>query len=402
MTKHNLFASLTLFMMACAPSVSPRDKPIVDPLAPNQPAVFDEESADIVYFDWSSLPGPKLTEASTRSGQSHPLVSLIYSDNQLAVAPDGRTIAFSYYTYVGKPGRFTLDTITPGMDAPRLVLDVPNGVVQPAWSPDGKQLAFVSFANDMPYRWNIERIGSDGAGAEVLASVEAGPAVAPAECIAPRWSPDGREILFAGRRAGSNGTLWAVDVATHAVRVVFAPEGAQSESCRGEWSHDGRRVAVTWWSDTDPTHHLQVVTATGGSGETVALQSPPNPDDHVENGAAKQWSPDDSQIAFVAFDPTPSDAVLRTVRVADRQLTTLDHRQGDGAFGNPQWSCDGQTLAYERHYLQMGGSKISIVDAAGGVPRTLPGDYGHGQQWLCRSRSNDSDLRGGNIKITPQ
>jgi len=108
-----------------------------------------------------------------------------------AWSPDGKTIAFVsdrgglQYIYLmdadgGNPRRLTTN------EFPELA---------PAWSPDGSQIAFYSGNNDVT---NIYVVGADGSGTVNLTNQESG------YNEDPTWSPDGTMIAFWSSRSGDN------------------------------------------------------------------------------------------------------------------------------------------------------------------------------------------------------
>ena len=120
---------------------------------------------------------------------------------------------------------------------------------QPAFSPDGKQIAFRS-----------ER---DGGGIFVLGIAGGPPRRLTDFGYNPAWSPDGKEIALAtegvedpGSRK-TNSDLWRVAVATGAKRPIVGSADAVQPS----WSPHGQRIA--YWG------------LPPGSAERVLLTVPP-------------------------------------------------------------------------------------------------------------------------------
>ena len=69
---------------------------------------------------------------------------------------------------------------------PRQLTSSKEGATQPAWSPDGRQLAFVRTVDEKPQVFVMAAAGGEG---RQLTRYKHG-------ATAPKWSPDGRQILF--------------------------------------------------------------------------------------------------------------------------------------------------------------------------------------------------------------
>jgi Tol biopolymer transport system component len=93
-------------------------------------------------------------------------------------SPDGKVLAFSALTHL------YLAKLPEG--SPQRVTQTDAGEYQPAWSPDGKWLAYATWANEEGYLW---KVASDGQGAPIkVASL-------PAYYSHPAWSRDGSHII---------------------------------------------------------------------------------------------------------------------------------------------------------------------------------------------------------------
>jgi len=94
-------------------------------------------------------------------------------------SPDGKRLAFSALTHL-----YTMDL--PG-GTPRRVSAADAREFQPAWSPDGRWLAYVTWSVEGGHLWKVQ---ADGASAPVRLTR------APAFYTDPAWSPDGERIVL--------------------------------------------------------------------------------------------------------------------------------------------------------------------------------------------------------------
>ncbi len=113
----------------------------------------------------------------------------------------------------------------------------------PAWSPDGKSVAYLSDASGEYQLMIQEQSGKDKAKAYSLAS---SPSTAPSFFFAPLWSPDSKKILVGDVRLN----LWLVDVASGKVTLVDkdeygGPNTSGGRSVGGAWSSDSRWIAYS-------------------------------------------------------------------------------------------------------------------------------------------------------------
>ena len=228
----------------------------------------------------------------------------------------------------------------------------------PRWSPDGRQLAFLS--NREGEQNQLYVIPAEGGEARRLTSLDrgAGPAV---------WSPDGTTILFSAR--------------------VFVETPPEDKEERKRWEQRPKVVTRAHYKDdgqgyTFDTHsHLFTVPADGSS-------EPKQITDGDFNDRAPAWSPDGRRIAFSRtrnglMDYNVSDIwVVNVDGGNERRLT-----ENVGRATSPSWSPDGRTIACYGNDDQtegFGGSPVRVwlvpaeaPDTPGqaGEPRNLTKDY---------------------------
>ena len=157
-----------------------------------QPYVSFSPDGQTVVMSSSSEPSSmEIFTVPVTGGDGTRLTDNSAKDFMPAWSPDGKTIAFVsdreglQYIYLmdadgGNQRRLTTN------EFPEL---------SPAWSPDGTQLAFFSGNNDVT---NIYIVGSDGAGTGNITNQESG------YNEDPTWSPDGTMIAFWSSRSGDN------------------------------------------------------------------------------------------------------------------------------------------------------------------------------------------------------
>jgi Tol biopolymer transport system component len=134
----------------------------------------------------------------------------------------------------GLQGLATIDSIPLDGGQRATVIEARGAAYQPAVAPEGSEIAAVigdlsCIGKDCPQQLRLYR---DGVESKVL--VESGAAAAPA------WSPDGKRIAFVWDRDGSM-AVWTVDVATGEVaQVSRGPDDSEPA-----WSPDGTEVVFS-------------------------------------------------------------------------------------------------------------------------------------------------------------
>jgi serine/threonine-protein kinase len=198
-------------------------------------------------------------------------------DNQPAWSPDGRRIAFSR---VGGGGVDIFIMNADGSEQTRLTNQTAAGPMAhgATWSPDGKRIAFQSFV-----RPDIYVIAVDGTGLTNLTN-------RPASDGSPAWSPDGHRIAFTSNRDGNDEIYVMNTDGSDPVRLTFNARSDRSPrwNLSPDWSPDGRQIAFA--SDRDGDEEIYVMNADGTG--LVRLTFNPGED------GKPSWSPDGRQIAF--------------------------------------------------------------------------------------------------------
>ncbi len=180
-----------------------------------------------------------------------------------AFSPDGKLIA-----YVADDGKTSSIGVADaeGHDWPRRVPVEADFAADPAWSPDGKMLAWLE--------WSVPNMGWDESRV-VLYHLETGErrvvmGESEVSCAQPRWSPTGKTLAFLCDKGGYL-NLWRAsgDGSSPAPWLEEAFEHGYpqwgSGNCTYGWSPDGRQIALS--RSEDASLKLRVLDVNEETGE---------------------------------------------------------------------------------------------------------------------------------------
>lgn len=143
------------------------------------------------------------------------------------------------------------------------ITNLPSGACQPAWSPDGQRLVFISPCRgqeDVYLNTSLFLINADGTNATPLDA-------SPGGNFDPTWSPDGTTIAFTSLRTGQMEIFTINPDDPSSIKQITS--GAQRvESRMPSWSPDGtqlvyvvKRIGVyqIWTMNSDGSDQVQII-----------------------------------------------------------------------------------------------------------------------------------------------
>ncbi len=291
--------------------------------------------------------GARPTEATPVTG-AKPLRRRIWLAAVLGVLVlVGAPLAYRYFKTEPKPAELPLNIVPFTSSAGE------KGFA--AFSPDGNAIA---------YSWNGEKndkpdiyVKLVGAGVPLRLTTD------PGEDLSPAWSPDGRFIAFI--------RLSKVGDAYYLVPALGGPERKLADSYRKslefgnflEWSPDGKFLVVA--DRMSPQDRLRLLLISTESGERKVVASPTDP-----FVASPRFSPDGKALAFVAGPGfLAQDVYLVPVSGGEPKRLTFDKRTIRGLA----WTTDGKGIIfasdrgglYNLWRVPVSGGTPELVSAAG-------------------------------------
>lgn len=192
-----------------------------------------------------------------------------------AWSPDGTQIAFSSW----RNQVHNLYVMPADGSALRQLTTSPQSDHAPAWSPDGQRLCFRRDTADPALNWELFVIGADGSGETNVTNN-------PANDADPAWSPDGERIAFTSTRAENRWCLYTMRADGSDVQLLSkTPNGYVYPA----WSPDGRRIAFA--GAVDSHYEILVIDADGQNEQRLTQLGGLN--------TFAAWSPDGRHIAFL-------------------------------------------------------------------------------------------------------
>lgn len=247
----------------------------------------------------------------------------------------------------------------------RQLTDEPKYDGEPAWSPDGKRITFVSYRDlkQIPergvIRGEIYVMSADGTNPiNLTQSVERPDGVS-------SWSPDGKQIAFTSAELLNKDTLANSDI------FVMDADGGNPRNLTNhdaldqtpDWSPDGNWIAFS--SNCDGNWEIYVMNADG--------TNPINLTNHPAKDGRPDWSPDGNQIAFTS-DRDGNIEIYAMNADGTNPINLTNHPAEDNRSA---WSPDGTRIAFDSNRDGDGNIEIYVMNADGTNPINITQNPDH-------------------------
>jgi TolB protein len=231
-------------------------------------------------FGRRQLVGYKMPASrGTMRGAAHRAADMIYEKLTGIKGVFGTKVAYVTARQQGQQRLYSLIVSDQDGENEHTIMESNDPIMSPAWSPDSRQLAYVSFeGNKSSIVVQTLRTGN-------RFQVSSKPGINGA----PAFSPDGRKLVVTLGGIDGNLDIFVLDITSRQTRRLTTHRAIDTE---GTWSPDGRHIYFT--SDRSGGPQVYRVSANGGTPERITFEGSYN--------ARPRLSPDGTRLAMVHND----------------------------------------------------------------------------------------------------
>ena len=222
----------------------------------------------------------------------------------------------AYVVRTGK--RFTLHVTDADGEGGQVALASPEPIISPAWSPDGKQLAYVSFETQKAVVW-VQDLSTGQR--RIVASFRGSNS-------APAWSPDGTRLAVTLSQDGL-AQLYTLPTAGGPPVRLTSSNGIDTEPV---YAPDGRSIYFV--SDRGGGPQVYRVSINGGSAERVTFAGAYN--------ISPAISPDGQQLAFITRQGNAYRLMLQDLAAGGTPQALTDSQDDE----SPSFAPNGRLIVY--------------------------------------------------------
>jgi Tol biopolymer transport system component len=306
----------------------------------------------------SSMPTPPsaASSPSLSPSTSVPIATAIPALKPTPIGGGGGKIVYVATTSASSQNIFVMDV---DGSNPQQITNLPGTNTNPAWSPDGKRIAFSANPKNENRGARIVIMNADGSNLTPVTNFSSG---------MPHWSADGKRLVFESDRDAPTPNVPEIYIVgadgSNPVRLTNAPT---FHDAMPRWSPDGQRIG--FWSNRDGNPEIYVTLAltvgvNADGGNVVRLTNNPASDDRPI------WSPDGKRIAFVS--DRDGNCEIYVMNADGSNQTRLTNNPARDVY--PVWSPDGTRImfvsnrdgAFDIYSLGADGSNVMRVTKTGG------------------------------------
>jgi TolB protein len=223
---------------------------------------------------------------------------------------------------------------------PQVMLRSKHPIISPAWSPDGKRLAYVSFETGKP----VVYVQTLATGTRLPAANFKG------NNSAPAWSPNGQQLAIALSRDGIS-QIYTINADGSGLRRVMRSPLIDTEP---DYTPDGQSLVFT--SDRGGSPQIYKVPLSGGEAQRLTFNGSYNTSPRI--------SPDGKQLVYVSRQDGSYRIALQSLASGSPTLLTAGPDDE-----SPSFAPNGMQILYSS--IQGGRSVLAVVSVDGRVRQTL-------------------------------
>lgn len=274
----------------------------------------------------------------TMRGAAHRVADMIYEKLTGIKGVFGTKVAFVTAEQRGSGHLYSLVVADQDGANEHKIMESTDPIMSPAWSPDSRQLAYVSFeGNKSSIFVQTVRTGN-------RFQVSNRPGINGA----PSFSPDGRKLVITLGGIEGNLDIYVLDITSRQTRRLTTHRAIDTE---GTWSPDGRYIYFT--SDRSGGPQVYKISANGGKPERITFEGSYN--------ARPRLSPDGTRLALVHNDR--GNFRIAVMNLERKDLLVLSTGRQDES---PSFAPNSDSLIYA---TRQGGDGVLETVSADGLIR---------------------------------
>ncbi len=318
---------------------------VIGEVSPNGPGGYLVKFYLYDVFRGEQITGFSIpTTASDLRATAHHIADIVYET--LTGQPGAFATRIAYVTSVrsgsGKDAKERVELRIADADgyAPQTIVSSDEPLVSPAWSPDGRRVAYVSFEKGKPSIWVQEVFTGNREKLTSFKGING----------APAWSPDGRFLALTLSKDG-NPDIFVMDIARRSLRPLTRHGAIDTEPA---WAPDGKSLVFT--SDRGGQPQIYRVSVNGGEATRVTFEGSYN--------ARASFSPNGRLLTMVT-------RVDGQYRIATLDLESRDFRvMSTGRLDeSPSFAPNGSMIIYATRVNDKG--VLAAVSTDGRVQQRL-------------------------------